>query len=86
MGRENLLWNGCRLIQEGYFPADVLDMMTVKTAEVLGVEDLIGSIQEGLFADLAIYNGNPLESWTADVQATLVAGKIVYQKEGGAVC
>jgi len=86
VGRENLLWNGCRLIQEGYSPTDVLDMMTVKTAEVLGVEDLIGSIQEGLFADLAIYNGNPLESWTADVQATLVAGKIVYQKEGGAVC
>lgn len=86
VGRENLLWNGCRLIQEGYSPEDVLDMMTVKTAEVLGVEDLIGSIREGLFADIAVYNGNPLESWTADIQATLVAGKIVYQKEGGAVC
>lgn len=86
VGRENLLWNGCRLIQEGYSPADVLDMMTIKTAEVLGVEDLIGSIQEGLFADLVVYQGNPLESWTADVQATLVAGNIVYEKEGGAVC
>lgn len=86
VGRENLLWNGCRLVQMGYAPADVLDWMTVKSAEVLGVGHLIGSIKEGLFADLAIYNGNPLESWEADVHTTIVAGTIVYSKKGEAVC
>lgn len=86
VGKENLLWNACRLVQEGYRPADVLDLLTVKTAEVLGVDHLIGSIREGLFADLVIWQGNPLESWSAHIDTTLVAGKIVYQKEGGAVC
>ena len=86
VGKENLLWNACRLVQEGYQPADVLDLMTVKTAKVLGVDHLIGSIREGLFADLVIYQGNPLESWSACVDTTVVAGKIVYRKEGGAVC
>lgn len=86
VGKENLLWNACRLVQMGYRPADVWDMMTVKTAQILGVEDKIGSIKEGLYADLAVYNGNPLETWSADLAATVVAGKIVYTKEGGAVC
>lgn len=86
VGRENLLWNACRLVQMGYEPADVLDLMTVRTAEVLGVDHLIGSIKEGLLGDLVIYNGNPLESWEADVAATVVAGNIVYNKKGEAVC
>ena len=86
VGKENLLWNGCRLVQQGYAPADVLDMMTVKTAEVLGVDHLIGSIQEGLFADLMIYRGNPLEKWSAVVDTAIVAGKVVYEKEGAAEC
>lgn len=85
-GRENLLWNACRLVQMGAAPGDVLDMMTVDTARALGVEGLIGSIAEGLWADLAIYNGDPLQSWAADVAATVVAGQIVYTKEGGPVC
>ena len=46
----------------------------------------IRRIQEGLFADLAIYNGNPLESFSADVDAAIVAGNIVYDKRGEAVC
>jgi len=86
VGRENLLWNGCRLVQMGYKPAEVLDLMTVRTAEVLGVDHLIGSIKEGLLADLVIYNGNPLESWSADVAATIVSGNIVYEKKGEAIC
>lgn len=86
VGRENLLWNACRLVQMGYKPEEVLDLMTVKTAEVLGVDHLIGSIKEGLFADLVIYNGNPLESWSADVDAAIVAGDIIYDKGGEAVC
>lgn len=80
VGKENLLWNACRLVQKGYSAADVLDLMTVQTAKILGVDDLIGSIKEGLFADLVIYNNNPLEKWSADLEATIVAGKIVYRK------
>lgn len=86
VGKENLLWNACRLVQQGYKPADVLDLMTVKTAQILGVDDKIGSIREGLYADLAIYDGNPLESWEASIAATVVAGKVIYKKEGEAVC
>ena len=85
-GRENLLWNACRLVQMGYAPERVLDMMTRDNARILGADGLVGSIAEGLWADLAIYNGNPLERWDADVAATVVAGQVVYTKEGGAVC
>lgn len=85
-GRENLLWNACRLVQMGYAPDRVLDMMTRDNARILGADNLVGSIAEGLYADLAVYNGNPLERWDADVAATVVAGEVVYTKEGGAVC
>lgn len=85
-GRENLLWNACRLVQMGYASERVLDMMTAENARILGVDGLTGSIAEGLWADFAVYNGNPLERWDAEVAATVVAGETVYTKEGGAVC
>ena len=86
VGRENLLWNGCRLVQMGYTPAQALDMLTVNTAKALGVDDCVGQIKEGLWADLVIYDGDPFQRWDADVFATVVAGELIYTKESGVLC
>ena len=50
------------LLQRAGLPADaILAMGTVNAARVLGVEDALGTIEEGKIADLVLVDQNPLE-------------------------
>jgi imidazolonepropionase-like amidohydrolase len=54
--------------------------LTLFAAEMLGVDERVGSIQEGKDADLVIFGGDPLEL-TSPVQVVIVNGTIVFQRE-----
>jgi imidazolonepropionase-like amidohydrolase len=56
-----------------------LRSLTINAAEILGVADRVGSIQQGKDADLVILNGDPLEL-TSSVEMVLINGNIVYQR------
>lgn len=58
----------------------VLRMITVNAAKALGVEDRIGSLEEGKDADIVLFKGVPALDAAAFVQYTIVDGKIAYQK------
>jgi imidazolonepropionase-like amidohydrolase len=81
-GRETLLWSAIRMIQAGADPEDVLQMMTINPAKVLGVDDRIGSLVEGKQADIVVYSAHPLVTFQAHVEALIVAGEAVYQGTG----
>jgi len=52
------------LLQEaGFHPLEVLKSATINGAELLGLEDEIGSIQVGKKADIVIVNENPLANF-----------------------
>jgi imidazolonepropionase-like amidohydrolase len=52
------------LLQEaGFHPLEVLRSATIHAAEVLGLDDRIGSIRPGKLADLVITQDNPLENF-----------------------
>ena len=59
---------------------DALQAITLKPAQTLGVEKLVGSIEPGKDADLAILTGDPLKLGTW-VQTTIVGGKVVYERD-----
>ena len=62
-------------------PADeALAAITLKAAQAIGIGDRAGSIEVSKDADLAILTGDPLklDTW---VDKTLVAGKVVYERE-----
>ena len=60
-------------------PYDVaLEAITINPAEILGVADRVGSIEEGKDADLRILDGDPLELRTK-VEMVLIDGEIVYK-------
>ncbi|MFB6145932.1 MAG: amidohydrolase family protein [Candidatus Nanohaloarchaea archaeon] len=77
---------------------EVLDMLTISGARVLGMEDEIGSIEEGKKADIVMidtddssltpYHGkrglvsNLVFSFDGDVSEVIVNGKFVYTGEG----
>ena len=52
------------MLQEaGFHPLEVMKSATLNGAELLGLDDEIGSIQVGKKADIVIVNENPLENF-----------------------
>lgn len=60
--------------------AETLAAMTINPAEVLGVEDRVGSLEVGKDADFVILNGEPF-SYKGSVARTYIEGKLVWERE-----
>lgn len=82
-GRETLLWSAIKMYQAGADAEEVIKMLTINNAKALGVDDIIGSLEENKQADIVIYNGHPIKSYQAEVEYSIVAGEIVYKRTGG---
>ncbi len=66
-------------VREGLDPDTALRSITLSAAEILGLQDDIGSIAKGRFADLCVFNGNPL-SLDGRNCMTIVKGKVVFSR------
>lgn len=51
--------------------------ITYYPADILGVADRIGSLEPGKDADIAVFTGNPMETFT-DTLYTILDGEIIY--------
>jgi len=65
------------LIQAGFSNCDALKAATAVNAEIIGMADDIGTIQEGKYADFTIIEGNPLTDITTlkNIKAVVKGGK-----------
>lgn len=52
--------------------------ITINAAKICGVADRVGSLEVGKDADIAIFDGNPMEIFTKTLY-TIIDGKIVYR-------
>jgi hypothetical protein len=64
---------------------DLFDMATINAAKVLAYDTVIGSIQEGYYADLFVFGGDTkapydalLKARPTAVRLTMVGGKVLY--------
>lgn len=64
--------------REGLGIEEGLKAITINAAEICNVSSRVGSIEVGKDADIAIFNGNPMEVFTKTMY-TIIDGKIVYE-------
>jgi imidazolonepropionase-like amidohydrolase len=66
-------------VDQGFSPEEAIHAGTRIAAEVLGMEDELGTIEEGKQADLIVVDGNPLE----DITLLLKAERMPLVMQGG---
>lgn len=66
-------------VKAGMEETDALKAITINAAEIIGLEDRIGSIQPGRDADLLIMNGEPLELKTR-IEQVFINGKTINHR------
>ena len=67
------------MVDAGMSPADAIRSATVSSAELLGVEETLGTLEAGKLADLIAVSGNPLDdiSTLTAVQFVMKEGVVV---------
>ncbi|MBN9117593.1 MAG: amidohydrolase family protein [Planctomycetes bacterium] len=63
----------------GFTPEEALHTITLNPAKQLGLDGRLGTVEVGKDADLAIFNGHPLNSY-ARCEMTLVEGEVFFQR------
>jgi len=66
-------------VREGMPEEEAFRAITINPAELLGVEDRMGSISPGKDADLALFDGHPFHNFTK-CQMVFIDGKTVYER------
>lgn len=57
-----------------------LKAITINPAKICGVADRVGSLEVGKDADIAVFNGNPMEVFTKTLY-TIIDGQVVYEAD-----
>ena len=71
------------MVEAGMTPMDAIRSATVVSAELLGIEDKLGTIEVGKEADLIAVRDNPLKDISAlgNVTTVIKAGRIILHEE-----
>ena len=62
---------------------EALALITINPAKQLGIEDRVGSLEEGKDADIAIFKGHPLSIYAIPMK-TIIDGKVYFDRESDA--
>lgn len=75
-------WEMNRWIEAGLSPEVLFTSMTVHNARLLGLQDSIGQVSEGMQADLLLLNENPLVDVSAydTIQKVILNGELIDRK------
>jgi imidazolonepropionase-like amidohydrolase len=66
--------------KEGLGIEEGLKAITINAAEICNVSHRVGSLEEGKDGDIAIFDGNPMETFTNTIY-TLINGEVVYDRK-----
>jgi imidazolonepropionase-like amidohydrolase len=64
-------------VRGGLEESEALKAITINAAEILGVANRVGSLEQGKDADVIVLDGNPFD-WRTKVELVVINGVIVY--------
>ncbi len=59
---------------------NTLYALTLGAAEILGIDERVGSLEEGKDADIVLFDGDPFE-YVTHVEGVIINGEVVYEGE-----
>jgi imidazolonepropionase-like amidohydrolase len=68
-------------VREGLDEEEGFKAMTINAAEIIGVADRLGSLEAGKDADVAIFSGHPMCTFTV-CEKTFINGLLVHERAG----
>lgn len=75
-----LLHAGAAVVRDGGLdPSQALRCITINAATILGIDERVGSIEEGKDADLVVIQGHPFD-YLSQVLYTIIDGQVQYPK------
>ena len=77
-GREVFLWTAIELYRAGIAAEEIVKMMTLYPAQMLGIDDKVGTLEVGKEADLSVFTGHPVTTYAAKVAHSMVNGEVVF--------
>lgn len=77
-------WEAAKMVRAGVPPEDAMAMVTIDTARILGIEERVGSLEAGKDADLVIWSGDPLSTFSKAEQ-TWIDGRKYFDLEEDAL-
>jgi len=66
-------------VKNGMEELEAMKAITINAAEIIGIEERVGSLEVGKDADMVIFDGHPFET-SGKVWMTFIDGQIVYQQ------
>lgn len=66
--------------KSGLDEIEALKAITINPAEIIGLDDRLGSIEPGKDADIVVFDGNPIKDIDSEAYMTIIDGNIVYNK------
>ena len=73
--------NAALAAREGMPESEALKAITLHPAEIIGVQDRIGSLEAGKDADIVVFSGHPFDYRTV-ADLVLIDGQVVYERAG----
>jgi imidazolonepropionase-like amidohydrolase len=75
-----LSMNAALAVREGMPEEEALRAITIHPAEVIGVDDRVGSLEVGKDADIVVFSGHPFDYRTV-AELVLIDGQVVLTRE-----
>ncbi len=69
-----------KAVKYGVTPDEALKMITINAAKQLGVDQIVGSIEIGKQADLALFSEHPMSAYTR-CDLTIIEGEVYFDRE-----
>lgn len=77
-GREVFIWSAIEAYRAGVPAEEVVKMMTIYPAKMLGIEERVGTLEEGKDADLTIFTGHPVTTYAAKAVHSIINGEVIF--------